>query len=110
MRPTSAIHQTGYSTSGIPALIVSQAGAGAGSAAVSYKDEPEVYSISSSEDMIQIEKRNGTWFRFRNAVRRVWITKDTIDRMKTDRESLIKTTLRELLIYLTFLATVTVSK
>uniref|UniRef100_A0A1I8G2W2 Polycystin-2 n=1 Tax=Macrostomum lignano TaxID=282301 RepID=A0A1I8G2W2_9PLAT len=50
----------------------------------------------------EVEEAHGCWFRFKRGVRAIWRTNMTED-TREDRELYIKTTLRELIVYLFFL-------
>ncbi|XP_013419423.1 polycystic kidney disease 2-like 1 protein isoform X2 [Lingula anatina] len=59
-------------------------------------------------DEVEVQDNsNGCWAKFKRGVRSLWATKHTED-TKTDRELYVKTTLRELVIYLLFLTDLTI--
>ncbi|XP_054164324.1 polycystic kidney disease 2-like 1 protein [Oppia nitens] len=66
------------------------------------KMDPEVYSVTS-DDMID---GNNYWNRFQKTFGVFWLTKQILPK-DADKGSIIKTTLRELLIYVAFLTTIT---
>lgn len=65
--------------------------------------EHDMYDGSQTQAVVQVQETNkGCWYKFKRGVRSLWATRHT-EETKENRELHIKTTLRELVIYIVFL-------